>query len=495
MSTNRIAWTLSTCLLACSPGPDGVGGALGPAGPPGQPGAIGPPGRDALPSFGVVLPLEGHAGREESVRVETLRLALDPGLTVDFGPGITVLERRLRGPSSVELRLSIAEDAPLGPRDVRVQAAAGSVIGRSAFTVVPTLEVWSSETNYPAGSYISFRLYDQDRVAFDRDTMSIEADGIGPYYCPGASGSYIYCGAFVEPVAAEGPVEFRVTQSLGGVVLDRFASGPTTARIQPRAPKVVTTTAASETVETPAQLNLYRTTIPGDFVGFVELSATADYENALWPWIVAWGPSGRREDYLGYTSVGGVLVGAPKIAKLQIPSSRGQETPLWFAAGDNGSHFGARYRFDLRVDRIPTAGAVERPLAHAGLPGQVLAECVPSGALVPCVVRGSISAAGELDVYELRGLSAPTKPFVIIKADLPVDVWIQDGAETVVSVARSALTADDGTPVALELHGDQLQSGLLGAAGVYDPKERWIIVVRGRGTRTGAYDLGLGANP
>lgn len=188
-------------------------------------------------------------------------------------------------------------------------------------------------------------------------------------------------------------------------------------------------------------------------------------------------------------------MGAPKIAKLQIPSSRGQETPLWFAAGDNGSHFGARYRFDLRVDRIPTAGAVERPLAHAGLPGQVLAECVPSGALVPCVVRGSISAAGELDVYELRGLSAPTKPFVIIKADLPVDVWIQDGAETVVSVARSALTADDGTPVALELHGDQLQSGLLGAAGVYDPKERWIIVVRGRGTRTGAYDLGLGANP
>lgn len=79
------------------------------------------------------------------MRVETLRLLLDPGLTVDFGPGITVLERRLRGPSSVELRLSIAEDAPLGPRDVRVESAQGSVIGRSAFTVVPTLEVWSSE--------------------------------------------------------------------------------------------------------------------------------------------------------------------------------------------------------------------------------------------------------------------------------------------------------------------------------------------------------------
>ncbi len=450
---------------------------------------------DVLPAFGLVLPLEGHAGREETVRVETSRLTLDPALTADFGPGITVLERRLRGPSSVELRLSIAEDAALGPRDVRIQAAQGSVIGRSAFTVVPTLEVWSSETNYPAGSYVSFRLYDRDRVAFDRDTMSIEADSIGPYYCPGASGSYIYCGAFVEPVALDGPVEFRVTQAVGGVVLDRFASGPTGARLQSRSPKVVTTTAASETVETPAQLNLYRTTIPGDFVGFVELSATADYENALWPWIVAWGPSGRRADYLGYTSVGGVLVGAPKIAKLQIPSSRSQETPLWFGAGDNGAHFGPRYRFDLKVERIPTLGAVERPLAHGGLPGQVLAECVPSGALGPCVVRGAISAAGEVDVYELRGLSAPTKPFVIIKSDLPLEVWLEDGAETEVSVGKSVLTAEDGTPVALELRGDQLQSGLLGAAGVYDPKPSWIIAVRGRGARTGAYDLGLGANP
>ncbi|WP_146653143.1 hypothetical protein [Labilithrix luteola] len=86
--------------------------------------------------------------------------------TIDFGPGITVGDVKVSSPTLLIAHVTIAKDAPIGPKTIKV----GNIEATDAFTVVPAIEVKvgdKSGASGDQGSLAQFVIENNDSKAFD----------------------------------------------------------------------------------------------------------------------------------------------------------------------------------------------------------------------------------------------------------------------------------------------------------------------------------------
>lgn len=90
------------------------------------------------PAITSVTPATAYPGDEIDVEIETFRTRLRlRGLSLRFGEGIEVQDLTVNGPTSLTAHLRIAEDAPIGKRDVILRQGRLVIKGFQLFEVLP----------------------------------------------------------------------------------------------------------------------------------------------------------------------------------------------------------------------------------------------------------------------------------------------------------------------------------------------------------------------
>ena len=220
-----VAWGV---LAACKQGEQGPPGGPGEGaeGPPGEPGDPGLPGD---PSISSVLPGTVYRQHDVNVTISGFATEFDEASEPTFGEGIEVVSLEIVSPTALLARLTITQEAPLGPRDVVI----GDLTYENVFTVEDPLTAhvvpdWGTPLQ---GSIVQLEAIQHDvsrplsgfpRV-FLTDGEVSTSDGITQ-----ASSSYAL--AFLQFIDVDAP-----TGMLDAVVLD----GPTPEELVSSAPAAI----------------------------------------------------------------------------------------------------------------------------------------------------------------------------------------------------------------------------------------------------------------
>jgi hypothetical protein len=159
-------------------------GPIGPAGPAGPQGEQGPAGHDGADGTNGVLeaallgvnPFFVYQDTAEVVNIQGIGTNwTDGSVAVHFGPGVTVDTVTVASSVSLLVGITVAEDAPTGPRDVEVTSGSTTVTWTGAFEVKPSVEI-TLLGNASQGSLfqVKFEQRNPDAPAFSYyDTLTV----------------------------------------------------------------------------------------------------------------------------------------------------------------------------------------------------------------------------------------------------------------------------------------------------------------------------------
>ncbi|MDC3953302.1 hypothetical protein [Polyangium jinanense] len=323
----------------------GCAGETGPAGPAGQPGEEGP---SADPSISAITPSKAFVSRRAEVTVSGFNTTWTDAATLDFGPDITVVEKKIASPTGIVAVIEISEKAAVGARDVNVTEGGSTVTYKGAFSLDAPLEV-SFEGTQAQGSILIASAKQKDlSTPFDLTTTG---DGLFEpivYTNLAVSGSEGVFGS-VEDAQLYGAsmIVFTDVKAAAGAADVAIASGPqgeeilspATGGLQIAAREPVALTAGmsiSGTVDQPFATLLYSYTPsgPGKIISVEALADSADAATgfAVLP------ASGKFSELLAFETAPTLEVGAE---------------PVYFVYWDNSGTAG--YNIDVTVKEIVPA--------------------------------------------------------------------------------------------------------------------------------------------
>lgn len=145
----------------------GCAGEAGPPGPAGQPGEQGP---SADSSISAITPGKVYISRRADVTVSGFNTSWTDATTLDFGEGITVVEKKVASATAIVATIEIAAEAAVGPRDVVVTQEGVTATYRGAFTLEAPLEVSYLGTQAQGSVFIATAKMKDLSTPFDTTT-------------------------------------------------------------------------------------------------------------------------------------------------------------------------------------------------------------------------------------------------------------------------------------------------------------------------------------
>jgi hypothetical protein len=439
------------------------------------------------PAFSVVLPLQGPVGRTLEVDVALERLTVDSSTKLDFGPGVAVQQITPTGAASLHALVTIAPDAAFGPRDVEVRTGPDVVVGRGAFLVTPSLEV---DIRRPAqlvqGGFIDLNLLNlAPSTAFDPTGFVIQSP-VEPLTMFTRSGTVVNARGLIPPRAETGPLVFSAINTANGLPTDSYVARGV-GNVMARDPVDIGDSITGETLTSQDATNVYRHPVE-PFHGLLKVTLTVPVTSILYPELFLYGDGGKALDYLHSPPLI-TIVDQPKVGVTLLPVFEDQPSYL-YAVADAAAGAGVGATFDVAFATYPLPGVTEMAGPHADVPGQSADACVSSGKITPCVIRGQISAPGEVDVYQILGPTTPSKIQVNFRSSDYAEFWVQDGSLPKIDPQASEFfdfdapipipgTVQTGTPL--------LQGAMMLETEAGDFRNTWTVVVRGNGNRTPSY--------
>ncbi|HEY5951954.1 MAG TPA: hypothetical protein VIV40_40940 [Kofleriaceae bacterium] len=199
-------------------------------------------GDDPEQSLNGVFPSSGFIGRKVRVEVSGDNASFADGLSLDFGPGVTVSNVAVASPTAVFAELTIADTAALGTRDVMVHQGSDMLTLKQAFKLESPVAV-ELKGSLAQGSVVSFTATNLDLTNLYDTTCGVSFLGLCLQYAgmnvetPAGITAVINS---VEPFRMSGTL-FIDTDAQGGDL--KFVSG------LPDAPDKQVTSAIGEKTE------------------------------------------------------------------------------------------------------------------------------------------------------------------------------------------------------------------------------------------------------
>jgi len=323
----------------------GCSGDAGPQGPAGQPGEEGP---SADPSISAITPGKAFISRRADVTISGFNTVWTDGVSIDFGPGITIVDKKIASPTAIVATIEIDAAAAIGPRDVNVTEGDAKVTYAGAFTLETPLEVTFLGTQAQGSILVGSAKQRDLSTPFDLTTTG---DG---FFTPlvytnlavsgsagvagGVEGAQLY-GAdltvFTDVTAAAGPGDVTVASGLPGEEI--LSPAPGSLQIAARQPTAITPgMILNGTVDQPFATVLYQYT-PSGPGKIIAVEALADSPDAS-PAFAVLPASGKFADLIAFEEAPTVEVGAE---------------PVYFIYWDNTGTSG--YGFDVSVTELVPA--------------------------------------------------------------------------------------------------------------------------------------------
>lgn len=378
-------------VLAC--GSDGAPGAPGEPGKAGAPADV-PGGGDPLdPSSGLIVPNKGVLDRALEVTIGGSGTAYTDATKVDFGAGVTVGKVRAISPTSLSVELTIAADAEVGARDVKI----GEEVAKGAFSVLPALDLQVSGKAEQGGSFVVAFTNNDSKAFATGDSFEIDIPGLIPAG-GGADGPQSGTAAFlVPPLAPTGKLQVTAS-NLGpdGAPALTFLSAPGAVEVVARAPKALVANTPVDEAAKQGGSSYFKLTSPAATTAIVEYRLQVAADGAVSPTGILFGPKGKADDIWAVAQPPSSFFGPsppPYDLHVGVPTHMGAAADLFLVVMNNG---GAG-TLKVTPSVIPASAVAESGAAHGpGAPQTVGTLPASDGLLVP----GEIKAAGELDVYK-----------------------------------------------------------------------------------------------
>lgn len=299
--------------LGCSGDP----GPQGPAGPPGQEG----PSTD--PSINGITPGKAFLSRRADVTISGFNTAWTEATTVDFGPGVTVVDKKIASPTAIVATIEIDASAAAGPRDVNVTEGASTVTYRGAFTLDAPLDVLVTGTQAQGSILVASAKMKDLSTPLD---LTSTGDGLFTpikYTNVSVSGSSGVFGdvedvqlygadllLFTDVNVPAGPADISIESGPSGEEI--ISPAPGSLQIEARTPvALVPGMSSSGTVDQPLASLLFQYT-PSGPGKVITVEATADSPNAS-PGFAVLPASGKFSEIIDFAEAPTLEVGADPI--------------------------------------------------------------------------------------------------------------------------------------------------------------------------------------
>jgi hypothetical protein len=132
---------------------------------------------DPEQSLNGVFPSSGFIGRKVRVEVSGDNASFKDGVSLDFGPGVTVSSVSVASPTAIFAELTIADSAALGARDVVANSGSTKLTLKEAFVLQSPVEVEFQGT-LAQGSVVSFTALNLDLTKLYDSTCGASIFGI-----------------------------------------------------------------------------------------------------------------------------------------------------------------------------------------------------------------------------------------------------------------------------------------------------------------------------
>jgi hypothetical protein len=230
MSRVSISLALLASLVAigCSSGSISQPGEPGAAGQPGAQGPQGPegpagPGATVDPSVSAVTPVRAFLARTTTVTISGDDTKWNDTSTVDFGAGVKVDKLVAASPTALVATITIAPEAAVGARDVKVKTGESTQVFAKAFTVASPIEVVGTQGAIAQGS-IAFVTVKNLDLSTPFDTTVSGGRPVGVLGGVIGGGASVVVGT-VTPFRADLQINFDVDIAAGDKILV-LQSGP-----------------------------------------------------------------------------------------------------------------------------------------------------------------------------------------------------------------------------------------------------------------------------
>lgn len=421
----RIGLTLvgaALALVACQ----GPAGPEGPAGPQG-------PGFTAGSSISAVSPNRVFIGRSAEISISGFATEWTSSATVSFGAGATVEGITVPSSTAIIARVTIAENAQAGDRDVTVTQGGNTVTFKAGFRVSSPLEInkgaavsvaqgeleWVDVRNLDIANPFS-----TSETAVVSDALFGELTGVESYSARMLLGG--------DVLATPGAASLTIESGPTGAATKFVHSGVT---VTARTPTAVTPgTQVTGNVAAALESHLYSITTTADAI--ISVTASSTDTNAQ-PYLIAIPASGKFKDRVGTgASVGGLVARANQ--------------PVFLVYWDGSEATGYSYTLDATATPASIVAAETEP-NETSMAAQIV------NAAPVLVQSATISSETDVDWFRFsvgmadigKQIRVMTKPGDT-QADPKISVYAADGT-TVLGGPRDSDYHEDllvTTPVA-----------------------------------------------
>ncbi|MDC0749062.1 hypothetical protein [Polyangium mundeleinium] len=323
----------------------GCSGDAGPQGPAGQPGEEGP---SADPSISAVTPGKVFISRRADITISGFNTTWTDAASLDFGPGVTVVDKKIASPTAIVATIEIDASAAIGPRDVNVSEGESKVTYAGAFSLDAPLEVSFLGTQAQGSILIASAKQRDLSTPFDLTTTgdgffeplvytNLAVSSAGGVFGDVAD-AQLYAAeltVFTDVTAAAGPADVTIASGLPGEEI--LSPAPGSLQIAARQPTALTPGMnLNGTIDQPFATVLYQYTPTGPGK-IIAVEALADSPDAS-PGFAVLPASGKFTDLITFEEAPTVEVGAD---------------PIYFIYWDNTGTSG--YGFDLSITEIVPA--------------------------------------------------------------------------------------------------------------------------------------------
>jgi len=384
--------------VACK-GPEGP---EGPQGPQGEQGEQGDPGDDAFadPTVSGVDPEILFLGRIVDVILSGSATEWTDSTAVDFGTGITILDVTAPSPTALIATVEIADDAPLGPRDVTV---GGLTYDEGIVVMPPVTELATVGDQEQGGIVLGFYgLADPTTPFTPIDALGLDSTWVdAPEYTNpwllDVTSTELMVQFNIDVTATTGAVDMTVYtglfewESFVPDVLDIGSRTPT-----PLTPGTDQTGSITDLLQT--ALYSYTPAHPGEVVSF-ELTSTSTGEGPVAEVLPA---SGAWADEIGY---GGSF-------ELEVTDT------TYFVIVDWDGDYGYDYTIHSEVVSVPPNVGVEDEAHNDACTGATTVHTLP------VMIVGYVNASDE-DWYAFDVPSADVGKLIHVVTEAPADTQVE----------------------------------------------------------------------
>jgi hypothetical protein len=374
-----------------------LGACTGGKGPKGDPGS----GAPGAPAIAQIEPASGVLDRELDVAIAGNETSFDAGTTVAFGAGVTVTQITATTSAALVAHVRIDKAAAIGPRDVTIATSDGTKLtATAAFAVTPAIDVAIRAGQPQQGGIVIADLHDNDPTNFFDGGLFAQgrAFRIGGN---ALSSTFLDLGPIdattylvIDPNApAAGQLVAENLDPLDGLTpLTTFRSDPKQLPIAAATstPLAATTTAP---LDQPLQTQFYNMTTSGPAIVSLQVFGIS---TVLSTW--TYPASGASADLLTQFLDSTALPTATATTFYVVIAAAAPVTTARLAPSTTGPSAIAAPTF------TPATLNDEISTAH-GTVGSAQT-VVPANLSAPIVVRGTLSAPGEFDLYALGALGA-----------------------------------------------------------------------------------------